>query len=294
MKLITTLRKLGLRFSRFIIPHLPRGRSLAIRAALALFGNIYGGVIALPDGRKFYIDKISLVKRHLFFVDTYEEIESRIIERIVGAGDYALDVGASYGWYTVLMSRLVGDSGKVFAFELVPHIAEECRYNISLNHQSANTVIESVALGESDAVVSYIYSDDLGLGNLNPRGLTDGGRMTSGQGAITALDKYAEDNGIQKLNFIKCDVDGAEVLFLRGARKTIAKFLPAIIIEASGAHGRSSCYEIFDELSRYGYSFFSLHYKKRLRPINEENFRGAFKENILCLPENKLDILRSL
>lgn len=294
MRATNRIRKMGLEIARYIIPRLPRGKSVAIRTSIALFGDKFGDIITLPDGRKFYIEKISLVKRHLFFVDTYEEIESQIIQRIVGAGDYAFDVGASFGWYTILMSKLVGNSGKVFAFELVPHIAEECRYNISLNQLDNNIVVEGVALGEEDGIVEYIYSEDLGLGNLNPKGLTGGGIMKTGQGKITSLDNYMERKGIQKVNFIKCDVDGAEVLFLRGARKTISFHQPVIIIEASGAHGRPSCYEIFSELSQCGYAFFSLHYKKRLKPIERHEFNEHFKENILCLPAGKLDLRSEL
>lgn len=294
MNIANKIRKVGLRVARKIIPHLPRGRSLAIRAALYVFGDRFEGVITTPDGTKFYIRRISLVKRQLFFGDVYEEIETDIIKRVVNTADCVIDVGSSFGWYTILMSKLVGPAGKVFAFELIPSIARDCLDNISLNRLNDNIVVESLALGEHEGAVNYIYSDGLGLGNLNPKGLTGAGSLDTGVGSMTTLDHYVEARGIHKVSFIKCDVDGAEVLFLKGAQRTLSAYRPILIIEASGAHGRPSCREIFEELSRCDYLFFSLHYKRRLKTIEPHEFNGRFKENILCLPNDKLDLLQRL
>jgi len=280
--------------ARYIISRIPRGKSTAIRVAMTLFGDKFGGVITVKDGRKFYIDKISLVKRHLFFLNEYEDYETYVIKKIVKDGDYAIDVGACFGWFTTLMSRLVGKSGKVFAFELAPNIAEECRKNIELNNMKHNIILEEVALGDEEKNVNFIYSADLGLGNLNPKGLSGAGSVTTGTGKITTLDNYIHKNSIPRVDFIKCDVDGAEVLFLRGARGAISLNKPAIVIEASGAHGRSSCYEIFSELNQFGYKFFSLHHKAKLRPIETSQFNGNFKSNILCLPDDKLEFINKL
>jgi FkbM family methyltransferase len=288
---MTTINKIFLRISRYIISRIPRGKSLAIKIALVLFGSQFKGTITAKDGRKFYIDRISLVKQQLFFVNEYEDYETELIKKIVKAGDLVLDIGASYGWYATLMARLVGGTGKVIAFELAPNIAEECRKNVSLNHMEDNIIIEDIALGEKDGLVDYIYSENLGLGNLNPQGLTGGGNLKIGKGRITTLDKYVEAKGIRRIDFIKCDVDGAEVRFLKGARKTLLSYKPVIIIEASGAHGRPSSLELFQELDNFGYKFFSLHYKSELQPIEKNMFSGNFKENILCLPNNKLNIL---
>ena len=118
------LRKTILRVARYVIPHMPKGKSEAIRVALFLGGNMFEDIITMPDGRKFFIKRISAVNRHLFFLNDYEKHESHVVQKIVEAGNYTIDVGANFGWYSTLMSKLVGSSGKVFAFELVPsHLA---------------------------------------------------------------------------------------------------------------------------------------------------------------------------
>lgn len=288
------MKKIFLKGARYLIPFMPKGKSWAIKIATSLLGYKFGDIITVKDGRKFYIDDISLVKRHLFFLNEYEDYETRVISRIVKKGDYVVDVGASFGWFTTLMSKLVGESGKVFAFELAPNIAEECRKNINLNDMADNVVLEDVALGDEEKDVNFIYSKDLGLGNMNPHGLDGAGKTSANLGKMTTLDMYIKKNSIQKIDFIKCDIDGAEVIFLKGAKETISSFKPVIIIEASGAHGRPSCFEIFNILSQFDYKFFSLHHKIKLKPIEYDDFKNNFKENILCLPNHKLELLNGL
>lgn len=282
-----------LKAARALIPVIPKGKSFVIRLALLVFGNTFNGIITVKDGRKFYIEKISLVKRHLFFLNEYEDYETNIIRKIVKPGDYVLDVGASFGWFTTLMSKIVGPSGKVIAFELAPNVANECIRNVRLNGLEGNVIVESVALGDMEGEVKYVFSEEYGLGNLRSDGLGEVA-LKSGIGHITTLDHYVHKNEVPKIDFIKCDVDGAEVLFLKGARETISSQKPVIVIEASGAHGRSSCYEIFQELSAFGYTFFSLHHKAKLKPISPSEFNDRFKSNILCLPGEKQNILNIL
>lgn len=285
------MNKLILKIARYLIPLMPRGKSIAINTVLSLFGNKFGDMITLPDGRKFYINIISSVKRHLFFVNKYEERETQIVQKVVAAGDYVFDIGANFGWYTILMSKLVGNSGKVFAFELVPEIVKECKHNIYLNHLEDNITLENIAVGEENGVVDYLYCESSETGNFAPEMLEEGPFKT-GRARMTSLDHYVEKNGIKKVNFIKCDIDGAEVPFLRGARKTLSSEKPVIIIEASERGQRAqghSCSEIFKELSQFDYKFFSL--RSRLKAIEAHEFNKAFKEDILCLPNEKVSIL---
>ncbi len=269
---------------------------MAIRLATTLFGRKFEDVITLPDGRRFYINVISTVKEHLFFFNKYEDYETQLVKKIVKAGDTVFDVGANFGWYTIIASKLVGSSGRVLAFEMVPNIVKEFERNIELNHLERNITIENIALGENTGTIGYFYSEDQEMGNFRSDLLLKGSRaLVTGNSKMMTLDDYVELNSINKVDFIKCDIDGAEVLFLRGARKTIETKRPVIIMEvnerAQKAQGHS-CREIFEELERVGYAFFSLRFN--LKPIGASGFRRNFKDNILCLPADKLDLLYHL
>ncbi len=290
------MNKFFLKIARRLFPFLPRGRSVAIRLATTLFGRKFEDVITLSDGRRFYINVISTVKEHLFFLNKYEDYETRLVKKIVKTGDTVFDVGANFGWYTIIASKLVGSTGKVYAFEMVPDIVSEFQRNIDLNNLGNNIRMEAIALGERTGTIEYFYSEDQEMGNLQADILVKGSRMLKkGATSMVKLDDYVAQDVIEKVDFIKCDIDGAEVLFLRGARKTIETKRPVIILEvnerAQKAQGHS-CREIFEELGCFGYSFFSLRFN--LRQIEANEFGRNFKDNILCLPADKLHTLAGL
>ena len=274
---------------------------MAIRTVLSFCGNKFGDVIKVPDGRKFYIKIISPVKKHLFFANKYEERDTQIFQRAVSAGDYFFDIGSNFGWYSILASRLVGKTGKVFAFDMVPDIIQEFERNISLNKLDDNIVMVNMALGEEGGVVDYLYSENTEMGNFQPEMLKDGREdlkretLKTGKVQMTSLDRYVEENVIPRVDFIKVDIDGAEVPFLKGARKTLSSKKPIILIEVSErgqtAQGHS-CLEIFQELSKANYKFFSVRFM--LRPIEPSEFGRVTKEDVLCLPNDKLNLLPEL
>lgn len=290
------MNKFFLKIARRVFPLLPRGRSAAICLATTLFGRKFEDTITLPDGCRFYINVISTVKEHLFFLNKYEDYETKLVKKIVKSGDTVFDIGANFGWYTIIASKLVGSTGKVYAFEMVPNIVKEFRRNMELNHLEKNITVENIALGEKTGMIKYFYSEDQEMGNFQSDILLKGSRtLKEGVATMLSLDDYVRQNMIPKVDFIKCDIDGAEVLFLKGARKTIETKKPTIVVEvnerAQKAQGHS-CREIFEELGPFGYSFFSLRFN--LRPIEPGEFGRNFKDNILCLPIEKLDLLPEL
>lgn len=274
------MKTLFLRLSRFVAQVVPRGKTAAIELALFLFGNKFSDTIQIRDGRKFFIKEIKQIHRELFFLGTYEEQITRTIQNIIKPGDYAFDFGANFGWFTTLLSPLV-KNGRVFAFEISDEICEELRKNVQINHMT-NVTIETLAIGDSEKSVPYFYFSDNGLANLDQNILPNADVAKTVN--MTTLDHYIEEKNIERLDFIKCDIDGAEVLFLRGARKSIAKFKPVIVIEAVdwilnkfGFTANS----IPEELS--GYAFFSIEEGFRQLTSLPSNFSG----NLLCIPKEK-------
>ncbi len=287
--------------SRLITTHLPRGRSFAINFALRWFGRSFRDVIALPDGRKFYITTISPVKRHLFFTNKYEERDTQIIMRLLKDGDYFFDIGSNFGWYSIAVCDVVAPKGRVVAFDMVPELMAEFKRNIDLNNANNMITVENIALGDHEGVVDYLYSSDTEMGNFQPEMLKDGSKEIStsalkhGHARMTTLDQYVTERAILRIDCMKIDIDGAEVPLLRGARTTLATLQPAIVIEVSErgqqAQGHT-CREIFEELAQHGYSFYSIRFA--LRQISPLEFGNVTKEDVLCLPPHKVHLIAQL
>lgn len=142
-------------------------------------------------------------------------------------GDYVVDAGANLGLFSVLSGNIIGDSGKVFAFEPVSKTRNILQQNIEINNV-LNCKIIDFALGNSNKDVEIFIDDN----NLGASSIAIKNKNKKRKEAIKQikLDDFVEQNQISKIDFIKADIEGAERDMLKGAERTIKKFKPRIAI----------------------------------------------------------------
>jgi FkbM family methyltransferase len=198
------------------------------------------------------------------FLGLYERSSVRAIKRLVRPGYIALDVGANVGALTLELARWVGPTGKVFAFEPTLFAYSKLVQNLALNPALAAVVKpEQLMLVASDNVKAELQihsSWPLELEqSLHAKHL---GRLQPTEGAhAMSLDTYLKQAGIDRVDFIKLDVDGFECEVLEGAQQCLGKFRPMIIMELAPYCLRDrgcSLRRLVDMLSRFGYRFASL------------------------------------
>ncbi|MFA6003878.1 MAG: FkbM family methyltransferase [Elusimicrobiota bacterium] len=170
-------------------------------------------------------------------------------------GSLAVDVGANIGFFTLPLSRAVGPDGQVLAFE--PDAANRSLLERGLRRgRCANVEVVAAALGDRDGTV------DLHLNADNPADhrIFPGAGHTAGPSvALCRLDSFLARNPPgRKLSLVKIDVQGAELLALRGMRQTLADSPEARLIlefcpEALSAGGTSPA-ELLDFLRELGFS----------------------------------------
>ncbi len=191
---------------------------------------------------------------------TWEVDERAAVSKIVKAGDVAIDVGAHCGLYTLLLSRLVGAGGRVLAFEPSPRELFHLRRHVRLNGCS-NVRVEPSALGDANGNATLHLSGGFrttGNNSLRPSpGHPEGVTVP-----LMRLDDYvSRHEEFARPDFIKMDIEGAELEALRGARKTIERSHPTILIEMSEATcipWGYRCVEKYDLLSEWGYTMRDL------------------------------------
>jgi len=145
--------------------------------------------------------------------------EMRIIrDHLIGHGDVVFDVGAHQGCTAILFSNWTGPNGKVVAIEPNPKNVSIIKTNIAMNHLN-NVEILNVAAGEES-------------GRLNLATESSNSHLTmEGEAMSIPVDVIALDSLLEmRPSFIKLDVEGADVLALRGARN-ILKTYPKLAIE---------------------------------------------------------------
>jgi FkbM family methyltransferase len=178
---------------------------------------------------------------HGCWLGHYEIEKQAAVRRFLKPGMKVFDVGANAGFYTLAFSRLVGANGHVWAFEPLPENVRNLRRHIALNGLVNVTVVEAAV------------SEKAGTARFLPRPSNAMGRL-SDQGELTvpsvSIDETFQTTGAPDL--IKLDVEGAEVAVLEGARRTLSRYRPTILLATHGREQERRCAEI---LTGLGYEF---------------------------------------
>lgn len=148
-------------------------------------------------------------------------VVSRIMEN-ARPGTTAIDAGAHIGTHTVLLSRHVGPNGRVYAFEPQKKIYRELVHNLRLN-QAFNVIPLRFAVGDVHDVIE-----------MNPAAAGNEGGTPRGAGGDAAELRTIDSFGFNNVSLIKIDVEQMEDQVIDGARETIARNRPAIIVEIQG------------------------------------------------------------
>src|SRR5262245_18753552 len=135
----------------------------------------------------------------------------------VKPGMTALDVGANVGAYSLLLGQWVGANGAVFAFEPAPGACDGLHRHIRLNALDGVVRAVAAAVGAAPAQARFILESTAGEGRLATAG--DNGATTV-EVPVTTIDEFCAREKLTP-DFIKIDVEGAELEVLRGAHRTI-------------------------------------------------------------------------
>jgi len=209
---------------------------------------------------------------HYQYTGEYEPLTTQLIKDYIKPGDTVVDVGANIGYYTLLFSRLVGDTGAVFAFEPEPTNYGYLKTNIKLNGYD-NIITEQKAIADKACLMKLFIHPD------NPGGhtITDSyGDIPSITVCCFSMDDYFKDI---KIDFVKIDVEGAEHLVIEGMSSLIrqgVKIVFEINAELSGGHEQ----EIFDLLEKSGYRFLFIDEKDR---TTSRSLPVGKNVNVLCI-----------
>ena len=185
-----------------------------------------------------------------YFNGQVEPEVQTVLQEYLRAGMTFYDVGANIGFFSLLAARLVGAGGRVIAFEADPEIAARLREHAARN-DSAPISVEEKAVWSSTAPVFFARADtrlspDRGVGHVVAAGATETAHGTIRVGTVV-LDEYAAR--VCAPDFIKCDVEGAEVEVFRGARKILMQKKPIILCEMHGEEKRQALLEEFARLA---------------------------------------------
>lgn len=205
---------------------------------------------------KQFLHALIWTKRHL--TRQYDVSEISIVTRFIRPDEICFDCGAHAGSWTRPLSKLV-EKGHVYAFEALPYYARVLKFTVKLLRLKNVTIINYAVIDHNNPVI-LIWRDDNGK---RLTGLTHvAGLSEDTKDAITinstTLDAFIASRKFRsRVAFVKCDVEGAELMVVRGAVKMIEKFRPVFYLEVESDHCRRYGYkpeDLFDffDLQKYG------------------------------------------
>lgn len=177
--------------------------------------------------RPFYLDEQFLPSIETFVLCRYQPEASEQLQNALSSGSVLIDIGASVGWFSLLASEIVGESGHVFAFE--PHMStyEALKRTVALRDKSRIVSCVRAALGDRNS-----------FARLSCPSIPDarGARLDDSRGfervPLCSLDTYSV---AKRVSVIKINTNGSELSVVKGARDLIGKDRPILFVPQRAA-----------------------------------------------------------
>lgn len=246
--------------------------------------------IRLKNNTQLFIDVRSRTHIVPFWTGKRDDEAILLIQKNLPKNSVVFDVGANIGYYTLPIAlHLKTKNVIVHAFEPVDSNYNSLIKGIKKNKVETRVIPNKLALGDNEGVIEIVKTESGNSGNavlsMNsddflPKGIRE-------QIQMITMDKYINQNSINRCDFIKIDIEGAEIFFIKGAIETIKKFRPII-------YGEFNSYFI----KKFGFSIVDVW--QILAPLDydvfiENSFSGKFSkteikdgmENLLFIPKEK-------
>src|SRR5215813_187731 len=162
-----------------------------------------------------------MTQETILLEDIWDPLLTDLVRKTLGPQAIFIDVGANAGYFTLIAAACVGDSGRVLSIEPNPSIADQLRVNVERSRLS-NIIIEQTACTDSvETSIETLYIPDessLGKASLSK---SNAGSEESVKVRSATLDQLILDHALEKVTLVKIDVEGAELMVLRGMTEKI-------------------------------------------------------------------------
>lgn len=239
---------------KFVYRVLPA--DVCTRLAFCRFGRALGSWLSSGEtlyncdfGIKLRLSREDAILFGIAYMGQSNPFETKLVRKYLKSGDTLFQIGAYRdGWLALVGSLVVGSEGGVTCFEPMPEYAESLRQNIALNN-SPNITVEQIAVSDAKGEARFSVA-----GTSSSLVLT--GKPDSIAVETVALDEYVSMRGIGKVDFLIVDVEGAEPLVLKGARRTLETSVSFLLIEVIDGFLRqtgSSAEELIQDVVAMGF-----------------------------------------
>jgi len=207
----------------------------------------------------------------------YEKNDSDMIFRLVNDSETIFDIGGNMGWYSIGLSK-VKKNVNIHTFEPIPSTYESLVKNAEIN--DSKIIINNFGLSDIKQDLTFYFHKE-GSGNASSAMMNEERENIEVKCHVDTIDNYCYDNNIQQLDFIKCDVEGAELLTFKGGIKTIKEYKPIIFAELLRKWSAKFDYhpnEVIELLKSIGYKCFFVNGNRlqKIERISDDTIETNF------------------
>lgn len=254
-------------------------------------------IVKLKNGSILIIDPNGLTYRPSYWTGIYDYYYINKFCNLLSKDSVVLDIGANIGFYTIPFAKhLQKIGGKIYSFEPIKRNFDILSKNVKLNNVHDSICLSQIALGNENKIIQMSFTEESKCGNacITVEQLSKSGYLPNDTAQMKRMDDIFDQQKIDRCDFIKIDVEGAEIFFVQGAQKFLEKTRPIIW---------SECNAFF--LKNYNYDILDIW--KILKDLDyicfvdiSRGHRGIFKEcelksgmsDILFVPRQKVPSLR--
>jgi FkbM family methyltransferase len=213
-------------------------------------------------GYEFICNLRDTISREVCFTGYYEPQETALVRSILCSGMSFVDVGANWGYFTLLAASLVGAHGRVLSLEPDPRLFSMLEENINRNDLNHVTGLQMAAASQPGTLMLAGYDQDGENFGVSRIVASDDEGNRSFQVDADSLDRILERQNLKSVDLMKIDIEGAEVFALPGLEKSLTErrvkrllleLHPALIAEHGG-----TAVQIIETLRKTGYSGWTI------------------------------------
>lgn len=232
---------------------------------------------------------LSLSEYHYLRDGNPETHEARLLESLLAPGMTVVDVGANHGLFTLEAAHFIGPSGTIHAFEPAPATRERLKANLKANGLEGVHVFDAALGDHTGSAALRVHHEWTGLNTLAREDITWNRSKLQADEIVevplTSLDAHAREHGLDRIDFLKIDVEGFELAVLRGARELLAgrrvRWVLLEVGDVTCANAHVDPRDLLNELGRHGYELHAITSSGTTGPAVSSFPKGSFSANFL-------------
>lgn len=243
--------------------------------------NVDADLKVMRDGLQWELNPSDHMQAGLFWLGAQDHWDIYHIKKLLKPGDVIFDVGANFGYYSIILSSALHKQCVVHAFEPNPPTTLRLLRNIELNNLADVITVHHIGLSDTEGTGQMIERVD------NSGAATIDTTRQEGNAVLTTLDNFCGVHKIDRIDFMKIDIEGFEERFLHGGSSSLRRLKPTILIELNPltlARENSSVDRIAELLGQLGYKLHASQ-RRKLLPLRRLP-QGDEIINAFCFPKD--------